>query len=51
MINLRPTNKKLKQRMIGIVAEICEVSEEQALQLLEENEFSIRKVFEKYGKV
>ena len=51
MINLRPTNKKLKQRMIGIVAEICEVSEEKALQLLEENEFSIRKVFEKYGKV
>jgi hypothetical protein len=37
--------------MIGIVAEICEESEEKALQLLEENEFSIRKVFEKYGKV
>lgn len=51
MINLRPTNKKLKQRMIGIVAEICEVSEDEALSLLEENEFSIRKVFEKFGKV
>ena len=51
MINLRPTNKKLKQRMIGIVAEICEVDEEEALFLLEENEFSIRKVFEKFGKV
>ena len=51
MINLRPTNKKLKQRMIGIVAEICEVSDEKALSLLEENDFSIRKVFEIYGKV
>jgi N-acetylmuramic acid 6-phosphate etherase len=51
MINLRPTNIKLKARMVGIVAEICEVSEEKALALLEENEFSIRKVFELYGKV
>ena len=51
MINLRPTNKKLRQRMIGIVAEICEVSEERALVLLEEHDFSIRKVFEAYGKV
>jgi N-acetylmuramic acid 6-phosphate etherase len=51
MINLRPTNIKLKARMVGIVADICEVSEEKALSLLEENEFSIRKVFELYGKV
>ena len=51
MINLRPTNKKLKQRMIGIVSDVCEVDEERALALLEENEFSIRKVFEKFGKV
>lgn len=51
MINLRPTNIKLKHRMIGIVAEICEVSDDKALELLEENEFSIRKVFEIYGKV
>jgi len=51
MINLRPTNKKLKQRMIGIVAEVCEVTEEKALELLEENGFVIRKVFEAYGKI
>ncbi len=51
MINLRPTNIKLKGRMIGIVAEICEVSDDEALRLLEENDFSIRKVFEKFGKV
>ena len=51
MINLHPTNIKLKGRMVGIVSEICEVDEENALRYLEENEFSIRKVFEKFGKV
>lgn len=51
MINLRPTNIKLKRRMVGIVAEICEVDDDKALLLLEEHEFSIRKVFETYGKV
>ena len=51
MINLRPTNIKLKHRMVGIVAEICEVDEDKALALLEEHDFSIRKVFETYGKV
>lgn len=51
MINLRPTNKKLRQRMIGIVSEICEVDEEKALSLLEDNDFCIRRVFEIYGKV
>ena len=51
MINLRPTNIKLRHRMIGIVSDICEVDEARAEELLEENEFSIRKVFEKFGKV
>ena len=51
MINLRPTNIKLKGRMVGIVSEVCEVDEECALRYLEENDFSIRKVFEKFGKV
>ena len=51
MINLRPTNIKLKGRMIGIVADICEVSEEEALRLLEKNDFSIRKVFQQFGMV
>jgi peptide/nickel transport system ATP-binding protein len=36
---------------LGIVAEICEVSDEKALELLEAHDFSIRKVFEAYGKV
>ncbi len=47
MINLRPTNKKLRKRMIGIVTEILGCSEENAEQLLEENDWSIRKAVEK----
>lgn len=47
MINLRPTNKKLKRRMIGIVTEILGCTDEEAESLLEENEWSIRKAVEK----
>lgn len=43
MINLRPTNIKLKQRMIRIVGDILNCSEETAEQLLEQNEWNIRK--------
>ena len=46
MINLRPTNKKLRRRMIGIVTEIIGCSEEKAEKLLEENDWSIRKAVE-----
>ena len=42
MINLRPTNEKLKQRMIRIVTEIAGVSEEEAKKLLEESNWNIR---------
>lgn len=42
MINLRPTNKKLRRRMIGIVTEILGCSEEKAENLLESNGWSIR---------
>ncbi|MBQ4137003.1 MAG: N-acetylmuramic acid 6-phosphate etherase [Clostridia bacterium] len=48
MINLKPTNIKLKRRMIGIVSEICGVSEDKALLLLENNEFVIRKAIAAY---
>lgn len=44
MINLRPTNIKLKNRMIGIVSDICGTDRDESLRLLEENDFSIRKV-------
>ena len=47
MINLRPTNKKLRRRMIGIVTEILGCSYEKAEALLEANEWSIRKAVEK----
>lgn len=47
MINLRPTNKKLLRRMIGIVTEILGCTEEKAEELLEKNEWSIRKAVKK----
>ena len=42
MINLRPTNRKLRQRMIGIVRDISGVDEAEALAALEANGFVIR---------
>lgn len=42
MINLKPTNKKLRNRMLGIVVEILNCSKEQAEKLLEENQWNIR---------
>ncbi|MBO5420463.1 MAG: N-acetylmuramic acid 6-phosphate etherase [Clostridia bacterium] len=47
MINLRPTNKKLRKRMIGIVTEILGCTAENAEKLLEKNEWNIRKSIEK----
>lgn len=44
MINLRPTNIKLTKRMIFIVSDILDVSEDEAKKLLDENDWSIRKV-------
>lgn len=48
MINLKPSNVKLKNRMIGIVKDITGVDEEKALTLLENNDFVIRKAIEAY---
>lgn len=42
MINLKPTNKKLRRRMIGIVSEILCCSAEKSESLLEENGWNIR---------
>ena len=47
MINLKPTNKKLRRRMIGIVTEILGCTDTEAEALLEENEWNIRKAVEK----
>ncbi len=43
MINLRPTNIKLRNRMIGIVADILHCGKEHAEFLLNKNEWNIRK--------
>ena len=47
MINLKPTNKKLRRRMIGIVTEILGCSYKKAEELLEENGWNIRHAVEK----
>ncbi|MBQ8802372.1 MAG: N-acetylmuramic acid 6-phosphate etherase [Tyzzerella sp.] len=46
MINLSPTNIKLKSRVIRIVMEILSCDSEKAEQLLNENEWNIRKTVE-----
>lgn len=47
MINLRPTNVKLRRRMIGIVQELRGVDGAAAERLLEQNGWSIRKAVER----
>ncbi|MBE6811871.1 MAG: N-acetylmuramic acid 6-phosphate etherase [Ruminococcaceae bacterium] len=42
MINLKPTNKKLKNRMIGIVTEILHCTQKEAVDRLEKNDWVIR---------
>ena len=46
MINLKPSNAKLKQRVISIVCEILRCSEEDAIAVLEENNWDIRQAVE-----
>ena len=48
MINLKPTNIKLRDRMIRIVIEMTGVDYQTAENLLEENDFVIRKAVESY---
>ena len=48
MINLKPSNEKLKKRMISIVRDITGVDDEAALKLLENNDFVIRKAIENH---
>lgn len=43
MINLRPANKKLKDRVIRIVADIKHCDRETAIELLEKGDWNIRK--------
>lgn len=48
MINLKPSNEKLKNRMISIVKDLTGVDGKTALRLLERNGFVIRKAIESY---
>ena len=50
MINVKPSNAKLKKRVIGIVCEILGVDEELAVEYLEKNDWSIRKTVEENKK-
>ena len=50
MINLRPTNIKLRRRVISIVREILGCDEEKAIALLEQNEWNIRSAVESEKK-
>lgn len=46
MINLKPSNIKLRKRMIGIVVDILGCDEQKAECLLEENDWNIKKAVE-----
>ena len=46
MINLKPSNKKLRERVIRIVTEIKHCDSETAIALLENNDWDIRKAVE-----
>jgi N-acetylmuramic acid 6-phosphate etherase len=46
MINLAPSNEKLKKRVIRIVTEILSCTEDEAVVLLEENNWVIRDAVE-----
>jgi N-acetylmuramic acid 6-phosphate etherase len=50
MINLKPSNIKLKRRVISIVREILKCDEERAIKLLEANEWSIRRAIDAENK-
>lgn len=50
MINLRPSNIKLRRRMISIVSDITGLETDAAEQLLNENDFVIRKAVESFNK-
>jgi len=50
MINLKPSNDKLKKRVIRITTDLTGLNEEAAVEALEKNGWSIRKVAEEYKR-
>lgn len=51
MINLKPSNEKLRNRMIGIVVELTNVSPEEAVELLNKHSWSIPNVLQYFDKI
>ena len=51
MINLKPSNIKLKKRMINIVCSLTGLDENASEKLLEEHDWVIRKALEAVGRV
>ena len=49
MINLKPTNLKLRYRVISIVRDIVNCGEDEAVELLDMNDWNIRKAVESAG--
>jgi N-acetylmuramic acid 6-phosphate (MurNAc-6-P) etherase len=47
MVNLKPTNAKLRERMVGIVAEIRKVNLDEARKLLDLAGWNIRACVQK----
>ena len=50
MVNLEPSNIKLRDRMIRITCDITSLPYEQSEELLDQNDFSIRKAIEAFKK-
>ena len=50
MINLRPSNRKLRDRMIRILSEITNLSYDECEKRLEKNEFNLRLALKSYEK-
>ena len=50
MVNLRPTNDKLRGRVIRITRELTGLDETAAVSLLEQNEWNIRRSAEQHRK-
>ena len=47
MINLSPSNEKLKRRVINIVSEILSCEEDEAVRRLEASDWNIRRAVDK----
>ena len=50
MVNMKPTNSKLKRRSVAMVQEITGVSPEEAVKMLDDSEWSVRHAVEGFFK-